>query len=275
MSTKLSALSNLQQRLIVGVLGAALFIGGIIFSEWTFFILFLGLTVLGTLEFYRLAGAAGIKANKVYGTLLAAGIFIFVFMFEQADAPAELLYLILPALFLMFVLELYRKQPQPFTNIAFTLLGVLYIAVPFSLLQLLGYLQGEYRWQPILGLLLLIWSSDTGAYIAGKNFGKNKLFERISPGKTWEGWMGGTILTILVGWVLSLFFLDLALYQWIGIAIIVSVFGVLGDLVESLLKRSLGVKDSGTLLPGHGGILDRFDSLVLAVPFIVAFLKIF
>ncbi|MDO6390615.1 phosphatidate cytidylyltransferase [Pontibacter sp. BT731] len=275
MSTKLSALSNLQQRLIVGVLGAALFIGGILFSEWTFFILFLGLTVLGTLEFYRLAGTAGIKANKVYGTLLAAGIFIAVFLIEKADTPAELLYLFLPAVFLLFVLELYRKQPQPFTNIAFTLLGVLYIAVPFTLLQQLGYLQGEYRWQPILGLLLLIWSSDTGAYIAGKNFGKNKLFERISPGKTWEGWIGGTILTVLVGWLLSAFFLDLELYQWIGIAIIVAVFGVLGDLVESLLKRSLGVKDSGTLLPGHGGILDRFDSLVLAVPFIVAFLKIF
>ncbi|PKV67096.1 phosphatidate cytidylyltransferase [Pontibacter ramchanderi] len=275
MSTKLSALSNLQQRLIVGVLGAALFIGGIIFSEWTFFILFLGLTVLGTLEFYRLAGTVGIRANKVYGTLMAASIFIVFFLVDKEYMPTELLYLFLPALFLIFVLELYRKEPQPFTNIAFTILGILYIAIPFSLLQLLGYLQGEYRWQPILGLLLLIWSSDTGAYIAGKNFGKNKLFERISPGKTWEGWIGGTVLTVLVSWLLSMFFLDLELYQWVGVAIIVSVFGVLGDLVESLLKRSLGVKDSGTLLPGHGGILDRFDSLVMVVPFIVAFLKTF
>ncbi|MBF8964466.1 CDP-archaeol synthase [Pontibacter sp. FD36] len=261
--------------MIVGVLGAALFIGGIIFSEWTFFILFLGLTVLGTLEFYKLSEVAGIKPNKVYGTLLAAGVFIAVFLIDKEYMPAELLYLILPALFLIFVLELYRKEPQPFTNISFTILGVLYIAVPFSLLQLLGYLEGEYRWQPILGLMLLIWSSDTGAYIAGKNFGRNKLFERISPGKTWEGWAGGTIMTVLVGWLLSVFFHDLELYQWIGVAIIVSVFGVLGDLVESLLKRSLGVKDSGTLLPGHGGILDRFDSLILAVPFIVAFLKTF
>jgi phosphatidate cytidylyltransferase len=275
MSTKLSALSNLQQRLIVGVLGAALFIGGIVFSEWSFFILFLGLTVLGTLEFYRLAGTAGINANKVYGTLLAAGIFIAVFLIDKAYMPAEVLYLALPALFLIFVLELYRKEPQPFTNIAFTILGVLYIAVPFSLLQLLGYLQGEYRWQPILGLLLLIWAADTGAYIAGKNFGKHKLLERVSPGKTWEGWAGGTVLTVLVGWGLSVVFHDLELYQWIGIAMIVSVFGVLGDLVESLLKRSLGVKDSGTLLPGHGGILDRFDSLIMVIPFIVAFLKIF
>ncbi|WP_299705970.1 phosphatidate cytidylyltransferase [uncultured Pontibacter sp.] len=275
MSTKISALSNLQQRLIVGVLGAALFIGGIIFSEWTFLLLFLGLTLLGTLEFYKLTGAAGIKPNKTLGVLLAAGIFISIFLIDKEYMPAELLYLALPVLFLTFVLELYRKQPQPFTNIAFTILGVLYIAVPFSLLQLLGHLQGEYRWQPILGLLLLIWAADTGAYIAGKNFGKHKLLERVSPGKTWEGWIGGTVLTVLVGWGLAVVFHDLELYQWIGIAVIVSIFGVLGDLAESLLKRSLGVKDSGTLLPGHGGILDRFDSLIMVIPFIVAFLKIF
>lgn len=261
--------------MIVGIVGAGLFIGGIIFSEWTFFLLFLGLTLLGTLEFYRLVGAQGIKPNKGIGIVLAAGIFIAVFLIEKELMPGELLYLVLPALFLTFVLELYRKQPQPFTNIALTLLGVLYIAIPFGLLHSLGYLQGEYRWEPILGLLLLIWAADTGAYIAGKNFGKHKLLERISPGKTWEGWIGGTILSIVVAYVLALFFQDLELYQWIGMAVIVSVFGVLGDLTESLLKRSLNVKDSGTLLPGHGGILDRFDSLIMVIPFVVAFLKIF
>ena len=153
MSTKISALSNLQQRLIVGVLGAALFIGGIIFSEWTFFLLFLGLTLLGTLEFYKLVGTAGIKANKVYGAVLAVGVFVSAFLMDKGYMPVELLYLALPALFLVFVLEMYRKEAQPFTNIAFTILGVLYIAFPFSLLQLLGHLQGEYRWQPILGLI--------------------------------------------------------------------------------------------------------------------------
>ena len=275
MSKKISALSNLQQRLIVGVSGACLFIGGIIFSEWTFFLLFLGLTLLGTEEFYRLVGTQGIKPNRGLGLTLAAGIFIAVFLIVNELMPIELLYLAFPAVFLSFVLELYRKQPQPFTNIAFTLLGVLYIAVPFALMNLLGFLQGDYSWQPILGLMLLIWSADTGAYIAGKNFGKHKLLERVSPGKTWEGWAGGTVLSVVVAWVLAMFFQDLELYQWIGVAVIVSVFGVLGDLSESLLKRSLGVKDSGVLLPGHGGILDRFDSLILAIPFVVAFLKIF
>lgn len=275
MSDKTSSLSNLQLRIIVGVLGATLFIGSIIWSEWTYFLLFLGLTLLGLLEFYKLVGEQGIRPNKTIGIIFGGAVYVFIFLVERELMPAELLYLLLPLLGLTFVLELYRKKPQPFTNISFTFLGILYVALPFGLLHEVGYLRGVYSWQPILGLMLLIWAADTGAYIAGKNFGRNKLMERVSPGKTWEGWIGGTLLAIAVGYTLSFFFLDLDLYQWVGIAILVAIFGVLGDLVESLLKRSLGVKDSGTLLPGHGGILDRFDSLIMAIPFIVAFLKIF
>ena len=275
MGKDISGMSNMWQRIIVGVLGAALFVGGIIVSEWSYFALFAGLTILGLLEFYRLAGTQGTKANKTIGVLLGVFLYTSLFLIEKEVIAPELLYLALPLLTLVFVLELYRKQGQPFTNIAFTLLGVLYIALPFGLLHKLGYLQGAYTWQPILGLMLLIWASDTGAYIAGKNFGKHKLFPRISPGKTWEGWVGGMLLTLGVAYGLSLYFQELELYQWMGIGIIVAVFGVFGDLVESMLKRSLDVKDSGTLLPGHGGILDRFDSLIMVIPFIVAFLQIF
>ncbi|MGV3539707.1 MAG: phosphatidate cytidylyltransferase, partial [Rufibacter sp.] len=153
-------------------------------------------------------------------------------------------------------------------------LGVFYIALPFTLLHVLAFLPGQYSWQIILGIMFLIWASDTGAYAAGKSFGKHKLFPRISPGKTWEGWVGGVVLSLVVAYVLSLFYQDLALEHWLGMAVLVSIFGVLGDLVESMLKRSLGVKDSGTLIPGHGGILDRFDSLILVVPFLVAFLML-
>ncbi|HEY4650860.1 MAG TPA: phosphatidate cytidylyltransferase [Pontibacter sp.] len=275
MSNKISGLSNLNQRIIVGVLGATLFVGSILASEWTYFLLFLGLTVLGLLEFYKLAATQGIKPNKALGVALGGAFYILVFLIEKGLLPSELLYLTLPLLGLVFVLELYRKQPQPFTNIAFTLLGVLYVALPFGLLHKLGYVQGTYDWQPILGLMLLIWASDTGAYIAGKNFGRRKLFPRISPGKTWEGWAGGMLLTLGVAYVLAVYLNELALYQWMGIGILVAIFGVLGDLVESQLKRSLDIKDSGTLLPGHGGILDRFDSLIMVIPFIVAFLQIF
>ncbi|MFD2999734.1 phosphatidate cytidylyltransferase [Pontibacter toksunensis] len=275
MRKKVDTLSNLSQRIIVGVLGAAVFIGSICYSEWTFFLLFLGLTLLGIAEFYKMVHVQGIHANRGIGFVLGGLFFVSMFLVQAELMPGELLYLSLPVLFLIFIYELYRKRPQPFTNIAFTIVGVVYVAGPFGLLHLLAYLEGEYTWQPILGLMLLIWASDTGAYIAGKNFGKHKLFERISPGKTWEGWIGGTLFSIGVGYVLSLFLLDLQVYQWVGVAIIVSVFGVLGDLSESMLKRSLGVKDSGTLLPGHGGLLDRFDSLLMAIPFIIAFLKIF
>lgn len=276
MGKNISGLSNLWQRIIVGVLGAALFVGSIVVSEWTYFALFLGLMLLGLFEFYKLAGAQNIKPNKFIGIVLGAVLYTSLFLIEEELIAGELLYLTMPLLGLAFVLELYRKQPQPFTNIAFTLLGVMYVALPFGLLHKVAYLpHNTYTWQPVLGLMLLIWSADTGAYIAGKNFGKHKLLERVSPGKTWEGWFGGTLLTLVVAYVLSIYLQDLAVYQWIGIGVIVSVFGVLGDLVESLLKRSLGVKDSGTLLPGHGGILDRFDSLILAIPFIIAFLQIF
>lgn len=275
MSKKISTLSNLSQRVIVGVLGAAIFVGSIVFGEWTYFLLFLGLTLLGIYEFYALVRVQGIRPHRGAGISLGALFFVSMFLVEKEMMPPELLFLSLPVLFLIFILELYRKQPQPFTNIAFTFLGVMYVAAPFGLLHTIGFLDEEYSWQPILGVMLLIWASDTGGYIFGKNFGKNKLFKRISPGKTWEGWAGGTLLAIVVGYLLSFFFTDLELYQWIGVAIIVAVFGVLGDLTESLLKRSLGVKDSGTLLPGHGGLLDRFDSLLMAIPFIVAFLKIF
>ncbi|MBC5774468.1 phosphatidate cytidylyltransferase [Pontibacter sp. KCTC 32443] len=274
MSKDISSLSNLQQRIIVGVLGAAMFIGGILASEWTYFLLFLGLTILGLLEFYRLVGPQGIKPNKPVGVILGVFLYTSVFLIEKEIILPEWLYLALPILSLVLVLELYRKQEQPFTNIAFTLLGVLYIALPFALLHKLGYLLGEYSWEPILGLMLLIWASDTGAYIAGKSFGKHKLFPRISPGKTWEGWVGGMLLTLSVAYGLSINLTELGLAEWLGIGVIVSVFGVLGDLTESLLKRSLDVKDSGALLPGHGGILDRFDSLIMVIPFIVAFLQI-
>lgn len=275
MSKKISTLSNLSQRVIVGVLGAAVFVGSICFSEWTYFLLFLGLTLLGIAEFYKMVRVQGIRANRMMGYVLGGLFFVSMFFVRRDVVPGEVIYLSLPVLFLTFIIELYRKQPQPFTNVAFTIMGVVYVAGPFGLLHLLAYLEGEYSWQPILGLMLLIWASDTGGYIAGKNFGKHKLFERISPGKTWEGWAGGTLFSIGVGYALAFFFTDLELYQWVAMAVIVSVFGVLGDLTESMLKRSLGVKDSGTLLPGHGGLLDRFDSLLMAIPFIVAFLKIF
>ena len=131
-----------------------------------------------------------------------------------------------------------------------------------------------FSFQIIIGFFILLWSSDTGAYLAGRFFGKHKLFERISPKKTWEGSIGGGVLSLIAAYVISLFFHNIELKDWMILAIITVVGGGLGDLVESMHKRNLNVKDSGNLLPGHGGILDRFDGLFIAVPFIYAYLII-
>ncbi|QNF35934.1 phosphatidate cytidylyltransferase [Adhaeribacter swui] len=268
-------LNNFQQRVLVGIAGGALFIGGIYWSQWTFAVLFLALTLLGIREFYQLLSLRGFSPNYNAGIVLGCALFILVFLLQLNLVSLSALYALPPILFFVFISELFRKKEQPFVNIALTLLGMLYVGGSFSMLPILGFLNGQYSWQVIMGTLLLIWTSDSGAYFAGKTFGRHKLFPRISPGKTWEGWIGGAVFSLAVGYVLSMYLLDLALPYWLGIALIVSIFGVLGDLIESLLKRSLQVKDSGTIIPGHGGILDRFDSLLLVVPFIVAFLKLF
>lgn len=275
MRPKIKERSNLEQRVIAAIVGAVIFIGAIYLNEWTYFAVFLAVTLLGMVEFYRLLGIKGFEPNQKIGLLAGGGLFVMVFLIQKDLLPLRVLFLMPALLALVFVVELYRKKALPFVNISVTLVGVLYVAVPFSLFSLLGFLGEQYSWHVILGCLLLIWAADTGAYFVGKNFGRRKLMERISPGKTWEGWAGGVLLALLVAWGLSYFFTDLHLLQWIVIGLIVAVFGVLGDLVESMLKRGLEVKDSGSLIPGHGGILDRFDSLLMVVPFVVAFLKMF
>ncbi|PSR53680.1 phosphatidate cytidylyltransferase [Adhaeribacter arboris] len=273
--TEKKQLNNFQQRVLVGLAGGALFIGAIYFDQWTFAVLFLGLTVLGIREFYQLLTLRGFAPNYNAGIVLGSALFVLIFLLQLKVVQPKALFALPPIVFFVFIAELFRKKEQPFVNIALTLVGMLYVGGSFSMLPILGFLKGYYSWQVIMGTMLLIWASDSGAYFVGKTFGKHKLFPRISPGKTWEGWVGGAFAALLVGYFLSVYFQDLNLLQWLGIAVIVSIFGVLGDLIESLLKRSLQVKDSGTLIPGHGGILDRFDSLVLVVPFIVAFLKLF
>jgi phosphatidate cytidylyltransferase len=275
MADKSASLSNLQQRVLTGLMGGLLFILGIWFNEWSFGLLFLGLTILGMLEFYKLVAAKGYHPNQKLGLVLGSGLYILIFFIESGLVPDELFFLLPPVFMLTLIAELFRKKEKPFANIGLTFLGVFYVALPFAMLSLVGFLHHDYSGYLILGMVLLIWAADTGAYFTGKTLGRHKLFERISPGKTWEGWLGGTVLAGIVAYVLSLYLPDLDLGHWLGVAAIVSVFGVLGDLVESLLKRSMGVKDSGSLLPGHGGILDRFDSLLMVVPFVVAFLKIF
>lgn len=169
---------------------------------------------------------------------------------------------------LVFILELFQKRQAPGHFISSYLLGIFYISLPVCLLfWVASGPDAIYKPNRVFGLLWLVWTNDTLAYLVGSQIGKHKLFERISPKKTWEGTIGGVVGTILMAWGLSHYVTDFSPEQWLALGIVVSIFGTLGDLVESMLKRSAGIKDSGNLFPGHGGFLDRFDAFLFMLPF--------
>lgn len=180
--------------------------------------------------------------------------------------------LLFPFIFSAFIYELYSRSEQPFANVAFIVLGMAYIGVPFALLEFIAFDDGFFYANTVFGLLVLTWFNDTGAYVVGSRFGKTPLFPRISPKKTWEGAAGGAIAAFLAGFLVFAFFHEHRLVDWLALAAIATVFGNLGDLVESMLKRSVNIKDSGSLLPGHGGLLDRFDAFIFLLPFATAYL---
>lgn len=209
----------------------------------------------------------GKSGRQIVG--MAFGLLPFVTL-SVIDDLGMIWYLFMPALvFLLFIGELLGASKTPFSNVAYYLVGVFYVGLPFILLQIIasGYTQHDYSPLRVLGLLLLIWTNDTMAYFVGSRWGKRKLYERISPKKTWEGTIGGGVCTMLMAWGLSFLIDDFTRLQWLALGAVAAVFGTFGDLVESMLKRSDGVKDSGTLLPGHGGLLDRFDAFIFALPF--------
>lgn len=275
MTSSSNKFSDLAIRLVTGILGSFLMIFILIyFQEWGFFGAFLFLTVMTQWEFYKLIVANGIVPLRIYGTLMGMLIFMGVFLLEKGLINLEWFYAILPLTSGVYFIKLYKKdEEKPFTNIAWTFLGIFYVAVPISLLSTAVFIRGYYSYEIVVGLFLILWASDTGAYFAGIQFGKRKLFERVSPKKSWEGSVGGAILSMAFAIGVSRFFHDLQTWHWIVISIIAVVAGTYGDLVESLFKRSMDIKDSGKKLPGHGGFLDRFDGLLLSIPFIIVFLK--
>jgi len=264
------------------LLGAAGIVFGIVFSEWTYFAIFFIICLFSLIEFYKLAGLDGMVPQKTFGTICGLSIFCLSFFIERGDISYRYYFLIFPAISCVYMIKLYKKfERKPFTNIAYTFLGIFYVAVPFALLNIATFENQLYNYQIIFGSLFILWASDTGAYFAGSLFGKRKLFERISPKKSWEGFAGGAALAFAFAYGLPYFFSAIGQeptiqsWQWMVIGVIIIVGGTFGDLVESLLKRSIEIKDSGTSLPGHGGFLDRFDGLLISAPFIVAFLEIF
>ncbi|MEQ8424118.1 MAG: phosphatidate cytidylyltransferase [Cyclobacteriaceae bacterium] len=276
MTSIIAKYNNLTQRIITAFLGAAVIVFCIVYGAWTYYAVFFTICLLTLLEFYDLSGLDGMVPQKTFGTICGMFIFSLTFFIEKEDISYRYYFLIFPIVSFVYMIKLYKKfERKPFTNIAYMILGLFYVAMPFSLLNIAVYENGEYNYEIMFGCLFILWASDTGAYFAGTLFGKRKLFERISPKKSWEGALGGAILAVVFALLIARYFDSLERWQWLTITVIIIIGGIYGDLIESLLKRSIEIKDSGVSLPGHGGFLDRFDGLLISAPFIVAFLEIF
>ncbi len=269
---------NLVRRTVTGTLFVLLVAGAILGGPLTFTLLFALAAALTAHELGRLLGRGGRADLCLTATSLAAAYLFMAaaaFCSRAADARIFLPYLLLAAG--LGIAELYRRRPDPIADMACTALTQAYVALPFALLNLLAWAAPTataVTYNPVLPLAVFafIWLSDTGAYCTGTLAGHHHLFPRISPRKTWEGAAGGGVLAVASSLLFARSFPFLSAAEWAGLALTVAVFGTWGDLAESLLKRTLGVKDSGTILPGHGGLLDRFDSALLAVPAAVAYL---
>lgn len=288
-------LKNLLVRTASGAVLLLVVVGALLLSKWTAAALFAAIMIGGLIEFYKLCQARGYKPNYVVGVLASLIIFsiVLVAFYVTNDVPnetsdvahglTEMVYVMicccpLGALALsvltpaLFIAEMWRKSETPIANIATTFMGALYVSLPMALILVIPYILCK-EWNPwaMLAFISIIWVNDVFAYLVGVSIGKHRLCERISPKKSWEGFFGGLIGAVGAA-VLFGYLLDGNLYVWGGLGLVTALFGVAGDLVESMFKREAGVKDSGNIIPGHGGILDRFDALFMAVPFAFIYL---
>jgi len=272
--------NNFIQRAVTGVLFVIVLVGCILYSPLSFGILFTIISALRVHEFAQLVSKSSeLSINKTITALGGAYLFLALMSFcTQQSVGARVFLPYLGLLLYMMITELYLKKKNPTGNWAYSMLSQLYVALPFALLNVLAFQNspetGSVTYNPILPLsiFVFIWLSDTGAYCVGSLIGKHRLFERISPKKSWEGSIGGGIFSIASSLGFAHFFPFMPGWQWVGLAIVVVIFGTWGDLTESLMKRQLGIKDSGNILPGHGGMLDRFDSALMAIPAAVVYL---
>ncbi|KGE14530.1 phosphatidate cytidylyltransferase [Sphingobacterium deserti] len=265
----------MKTRAITGFFFIAVLIGAVLWGAVSFVFFFTIVAACSVFEFYNMVRTEDSKPMAFIGcaaSFVSLGLLSIVL---TGYLPAYYLLITFAAIFLVYINGLFRRNGHPISAIAYTLFGMIYAAIPFGIFMCLGFLGSAYNAYVPLGFLIILWTNDTGAYLAGRSFGKRKLFERISPNKTWEGFWGGLVLAAVAGVTLAHYFTTLTLSQWVIVALLISVFGTLGDLVESMLKRNCGVKDSGRILPGHGGLLDRFDGLLMAAPLVYLFLKLF
>lgn len=237
-------------------------------------------------EYYKMISMAGTRPQVFTGFAVSVTTYLLAVLTAAGMLEIRWLLMILPLITLVFIIELYRKEEKPFDSIAHTLFPLLYTTLPLSLLPFAAFGHsglrsilpaGNISFSPgiVIGFFVLLWLNDTGAYLAGVTFGRHRLMERISPKKSWEGFAGGALLALAAAWWMTDWLGITGRGGWLIISVIITVAGTYGDLTESMLKRSLGVKDSGTILPGHGGFLDRFDSTLVSFPLVYLFIVLF
>lgn len=267
--------------MITRTISGLIFIAIIIGALWAGFIpslvLFSIISFLGTIEFYRLSKDFAVP-YKYTGAIFSSLIVLFMGWFIIMP-DAKWLFAGLVITTITFITLLLKSHSETvIVDISITFAGALYLAIPFVSLLALGIIPSfdytVFNYLLPLSVFCLTWVNDIGAYLVGRSFGKHKLFERISPKKTWEGSIGGLFFSLLGAYVLSILTPDFSIWVWLGIGVLVSVFANIGDLMESSFKRNAGVKDSGNIMPGHGGILDRFDAILLTAPVVLAYLLV-
>lgn len=270
---------NFIYRVCSSLVGGGLLIGAIWYGPYTFFIAFLLIILLTQWEFYALFRLREVhRPFRWGGLLLSTLLFGLCFAWQQNWVHIEAFLWLLPLFFLFFLRKLLPLGPlakMPFVDMAITLMGTVYVGGGFSVTNWLVFRHGFYDYGLLLAVMLMVWAYDSGAYLAGSVIGKHKLLPRISPKKSWEGVAGGMLLAMVVGLIFANYSEILSKWAWLLTAFLVAGVGTVGDLSESLLKRAVGVKDSGRLIPGHGGFLDRFDTLLFVVAFLTPLLLLF
>lgn len=271
-------MNNLVVRAITGALFVALILGSIFWNEAAAYGVLTSFMILGLIEFYKLFNDhKEINIDWRIGLAMSVSIYGLLSFAIFDHIPKVLMFCVIPVIFAVLLIELWRKKKNPLLNISVLMFGMFYLTAPFFLTIMLNHrdiqISSPYiefnQISLIAGMFILVWTNDTFAYLSGRLFGRTKLFERISPKKTWEGTIGGIVLTIAASYIISIYTDNLDTMYWLVAGALIAVCSILGDLLESLFKRSLDVKDSGTILPGHGGILDRFDAMLFAAPFFV------
>ncbi len=269
-------MKKLLIRTATGLIYVALLLSATLCGQWAFLIIFSIILAVGIFELRRLC--LGDKSSPVYDIVdIIGGLTLFNSSFFSCSSSVNqenTVWIAAIYLIVRLLLQLYDKKRNPVEQLGVSFLAVLYLVLPLSLINRLYFEANGHT--TLLACLIFIWVNDTGAYCVGSLFGRHRLFERVSPKKSWEGFWGGMIFTIvsavIIGAYFCTYFNEFTITQWVGLSIIVTLFSTWGDLIESMIKRSVGVKDSGNILPEHGGILDRIDSLLLVVPAVLLYI---